>query len=233
MFKSVKSIFVTILMIGGLMTGFCVVEAAVDPLSGIELPEEAEQVVLVEVQEGETKALVSAWQKVNGQWQEPFMPVEAVIGRNGLAPYGEKEEGDGRTPSGVFALHRAFGYEKQVTTGLDYRQATKKDFWIDDSTSVDYNQWVSGQVPAVSHEVLRREDDLYKYVIVMEYNTNPVVTDKGSAIFMHIWRQANQPTAGCVAMAEEDILKFLVWLKKEKSPVVFLVNKDAVNNYDN
>ncbi|OGX39807.1 MAG: hypothetical protein A3G91_02220 [Omnitrophica WOR_2 bacterium RIFCSPLOWO2_12_FULL_50_9] len=150
--------------------------------------------------------------------------MQAVIGKNGLAPEGEKREGDGRTPSGVFALRRAFGYDETVETGLIYRRVTERDFWIDDPASAQYNQWVAGDVPAVSHEALRRGDDLYKYAVVIEYNTDPVVPGLGSAIFMHVWRGAGQPTAGCVAMAEADLLRFLRWLDIRRNPVIIFSN---------
>ncbi|OGX10173.1 MAG: hypothetical protein A2Y05_04450 [Omnitrophica WOR_2 bacterium GWA2_53_43] len=149
-------------------------------------------------------------------------PVKAVIGRKGLAPTGEKREGDGRTPSGVFALRRAFGYEEEVPTGLVYQRVTDRDFWIDAPGSLQYNQWVAGDVPRVSHEVLRRRDNLYKYAVVIEYNANPVVPGMGSAIFLHVWRGAGQPTAGCVAMSEAGILRFLQWLDARRNPVILL-----------
>ena len=155
-------------------------------------------------------------------WHLVSGPIPAVIGRNGLAPIGEKREGDGRTPSGTFELRRAFGYEKGVPTGLDYRGVTEKDFWIDAPASPFYNQWVAGDIPEVSHEMLRRQDDLYKYAIVIEYNTGPVIPGMGSAIFMHVWRAANKPTAGCVAMAEIDLLRLLQWLDAHRNPVILL-----------
>ena len=73
-------------------------------------------------------------------------------------------------------------------------------------------------------EALRRGDDLYKYAVVIEYNTDPVVPGLGSAIFMHVWRGAGQPTAGCVAMAEADLLRFLRWLDIRRNPVIIFSN---------
>lgn len=186
------------------------------------LPQEVHQAVLVEGAAGAVTAKISGWERKDGHWRQVLGPVEAVVGRNGLAPAGEKREGDGRTPSGVFALRRAFGYEERVPTGFVYRRASERDFWIDDPASAQYNQWVTGDVPAVSHEALRRGDDLYKYAVVIEYNTDPVVPGLGSAIFMHVWRGAGQPTAGCVAMAEADLLRFLRWLDLRQNPVVIL-----------
>ncbi|MBI5149207.1 MAG: L,D-transpeptidase family protein [Candidatus Omnitrophica bacterium] len=185
------------------------------------LAAETQQAVVVEAGTG-VVARVSGWERKDGSWQQVLSPVEAVVGRNGLAPEGEKREGDGRTPSGTFALRRAFGYEENVPTGLVYRRVTERDFWIDDSRSVQYNQWVTGETPKVSHEVLRRGDGLYRYAVVIEYNTGPVVPGLGSAIFLHVWRGAGQPTAGCVAVAEADLLRILHWLDTRRDPVIIL-----------
>lgn len=192
------------------------------------LSKDVHQAVVAEAT-GKMTARVSGWERNDSGpasggagWTQVINPVQAVIGRKGLAPRGEKREGDGRTPSGTFALRRAFGYEKGVPTGLDYRVVTEKDFWIDAPASPFYNQWVTGDIPEVSHEMLRRQDDLYKYAIVIEYNTDPVVPGMGSAIFMHVWRAANKPTAGCVAMAETDLLRLLQWLDAHQNPFILL-----------
>lgn len=188
-----------------------------------DLPNEVHQAVVVEAIVGTVTARVSGWERKDRSWQQALPPVAAVIGRNGLASSGEKREGDGRTPSGTFALRRAFGYEENVPTGLDYRQVSEQDVWIDAPSSPFYNQWMTVDVPPpVSHEVLRRPDDLYKYAIVIEYNTDPVLPGMGSAIFMHVWRGPAEPTAGCVAIAQDDLRAFLRWLDVGRKPVISL-----------
>lgn len=212
---------------------------AVSPVASDEIPieldalsSEVQQVVVVEAAVGTTTATVSGWEREGGVWRQVLPPAEAVVGRNGLAPEGQKREGDGRTPSGVFALRRAFGYDETVETGLLYRRVTERDFWIDESSSAQYNQWVTGETPQVSHEVLRRDDDLYRYAVVIEYNTDPVVSGLGSAIFMHVWRGAGEPTAGCVAMAEDDLVNFLRWLDIRRHPVIILRNSSTGGEND-
>jgi len=185
------------------------------------LPPEVHQAVVVETT-GKVTARVSGWERKDAGWTQVIGPVEAAIGRNGLAPLGEKREGDGRTPSGIFELRRAFGYDQNVRTGLDYRAVTEKDFWVDAPISPLYNQWVVGDAPEISHEVLRRQDELYKYAVVIEYNTDPVVPGMGSAIFLHVWRGAGEPTAGCVALSSDDVLRLLQWLDARWNPVILL-----------
>ena len=62
-----------------------------------------------------------AWQRMNDY------PIAAVIGRNGLAPIGEKHEGDGRTPSGTFSLRRRLGMRTRPQPGLRTARLRK---WI-------------------------------------------------------------------------------------------------------
>jgi L,D-peptidoglycan transpeptidase YkuD (ErfK/YbiS/YcfS/YnhG family) len=45
----------------------------------------------------------------------------------------------------------------------------------------------------------------------------------GSAIFLHIWREAGRkPTAGCVALSETRLRKLLAWLDAGAAPVIIL-----------
>jgi L,D-peptidoglycan transpeptidase YkuD (ErfK/YbiS/YcfS/YnhG family) len=187
-------------------------------LQGIE----GYQAVIVHpVNKNSDQARLSAWQKQGSSWHRVYF-VSAVIGRNGLAAFGAKKEGDGKTPSGIFPLGPAFGYASSMNTGLLYRQATDSDFWVDDVRSLQYNQWVSGIPAANSFERMKRRDNLYQYGIVIGYNIHPVMPGAGSAIFMHVWRGYNSPTAGCVALNQRYLRKILHWLDQQYQPVIIL-----------
>jgi len=187
------------------------------------LPKDADQALVVWPAEGSaTRVKVVGWERTNGRWDIARRRVDGVIGRNGFADADAKREGDGKTPSGVYPLGPAFGYAASAATKLDYRQATANDFWVDDPESPDYNRWVVGRPKAKSFELMRRDDDLYKLGAVIGYNTDPVVPGRGSAIFLHVWRGPDSTTAGCVALAEEDVAAFLKWLDKAKHPVAVL-----------
>jgi len=181
----------------------------------------SQAIVVHPVNKNSNQAQLSAWQKDGNDWHRLYF-VSAVIGRNGLAPVGEKKEGDGKTPSGTYPLGPAFGYASSMDTGLLYRQATDHDFWVDDVRSMQYNQWVSGTPSASSFERMKRPDDLYQYGIVIGYNTHPIVPGVGSAIFMHVWRRYNSPTAGCVALNQRNLRKILRWLEQRYQPVIIL-----------
>jgi L,D-peptidoglycan transpeptidase YkuD (ErfK/YbiS/YcfS/YnhG family) len=183
------------------------------------------QVLVVQAGKSESAAAEAvAWERSrSGRWQPAFGPLPAVIGGNGFAPAGGKREGDGRTPSGVFLLGFAFGYGPSAPTRMPYRQAQNESIWVDDASSPDYNRWTTkGASRASSFEWMKRKDGLYRYGLVVEYNMNPVVSGKGSAIFLHVWKGPGEPTAGCVALAEPDVLRILGWLDPALKPAIAL-----------
>jgi L,D-peptidoglycan transpeptidase YkuD (ErfK/YbiS/YcfS/YnhG family) len=187
--------------------------------------EQSTQMILVR----ERKCLFSSGyfvytvEKRHDHWEWVSKPMKASIGKNGFALPGEKREGDGKTPSGIFSLKHTFGYDKTVETKMPYRQATEEDLWVDDPNAPDYNQWVKqGETNATSYEKMKREDDQYKYGIVIEYNTDPVIKGHGSAIFFHVWKGKGFPTAGCVAVSEEDMIKIFEWLDPNAFPLIIM-----------
>jgi L,D-peptidoglycan transpeptidase YkuD (ErfK/YbiS/YcfS/YnhG family) len=168
-------------------------------------------------------AKIYPFERHKSEWSLIYKPIDSTIGENGFALPGKKREGDGKTPSGVYPLEFAFGYYPEIHTKMNYFQATEDDVWVDDVDSSDYNQLVKrGRTNANSFEDMRRNDNLYKYGIVIGYNKDPVVKGYGSAIFFHVWRGEGKPTAGCVAMPEEDITTILGWLDPSKKPLVIM-----------
>ena len=157
------------------------------------------------------------------EWKHVLKSVPAVIGRNGFAPSGEKREGDGRTPPGIYYLGFTFGYPPKIDSAMPYRPMTRSDIWVDDPASPDYNRLKKrGETKANSFEDMVLPDDRYKYGIVIRYNMDEVVPGHGSAIFLHVWKDAKTPTSGCVAISEENIVKLLKWLDPGKRPVIML-----------
>lgn len=188
------------------------------------LPSATRQAVVVVAKEsGPPFAAAMILYERGGQgWQAVSQPIDAVVGRNGFAPLGEKREGDGRTPSGTFLIERAFGYEP-LQTKLPYMVLTPEMIWIDEPTSPLYNTLTDKTASAgVSHEIMRRGDDLYRYGAVIEYNTKPVVPGAGSAIFFHVWRNGQTPTSGCVATEMPAMVRIIRWLDPAAHPVAVI-----------
>ena len=163
-------------------------------------------------------------EKKKGKWLVQFKAIKASVGRNGIANKEEKIEGDGKSPNGLFELGRVFGYDELGPTSLDYTQTNSEDKWIDDPEASDYNTYVRGNTSAKSFEHLKLNSIDYKYCIVIEYNTKPVVKGKGSAIFFHLSDEKYTPTSGCVAIAENDMLNYLQWLMPNKKRAILLTS---------
>jgi len=183
---------------------------------------ESEQLILAINQDPSSfRVTIETLEKKNGAWHLVFPTFIGSIGEKGFAAIDNKREGDGKSPSGIFPLGIAFGYDHSVMTKMPYRQATDEDFWVDDVNSEDYNKWVKGKPNAASWEKMKRDDDQYKYGVVIEYNMHPIVKGKGSAIFLHVWK-GGESTLGCVSMSEEMILKILAWLDPAKKPLIVM-----------
>jgi D-alanyl-D-alanine dipeptidase len=187
------------------------------------VPNGSSQILAVqEPKTGSVESILWGFEKTATGWRQVWGPVPVTVGRSGIADFDNKREGDGMTPRGVYGLGLVFGYAETVDSRMPYRQATSQDVWIDEPTSPRYNQWVKGIPTTESHEKMRREDQLYRLGIVINYNTDPVVAGHGSAIFLHIWKEPGKPTAGCVGMAELDLQKIVSWLDPAKSPQIIL-----------
>jgi L,D-peptidoglycan transpeptidase YkuD (ErfK/YbiS/YcfS/YnhG family) len=132
-----------------------------------------------------------------------------AVGRSGIQV--EKVEGDGVSPVGRWPIrtvyYRSDRIEKPVSP-FATRAIAELDGWCDDPAHADYNRPVTRPFEA-SHEEMWRQDDLYDIVVVLGQNDDPPVAGAGSAIFLHIARPDYSPTAGCAALAKEDLLAFL------------------------
>jgi L,D-peptidoglycan transpeptidase YkuD (ErfK/YbiS/YcfS/YnhG family) len=71
-----------------------------------------------------------------------------------------------------------------------------------------------------SAEKMLRPDGLYQLGIVVHDNMDPIVKGRGSAIFLHIWRNASTSTVGCTAMAKNNLLNLIKWLDPAKQPLL-------------
>jgi D-alanyl-D-alanine dipeptidase len=146
--------------------------------------------------------------------------VRVVVGRAGLAPAGEKREGDGRAPAGIYAVGSAFGFAPAADLRVPYRQLRDTTECVDDSASRYYNQLIDrDSVPHVdwSSSEKMRSIEQYRWGIVVNYNTPPEPRH-GSCIFLHIWSGPSSTTAGCTAMNQADLETLLHWLDPAANP---------------
>ena len=181
--------------------------------------------------------------KANASWKPVGGSIAIVVGKRGLA-WGRglasaptngqpiKQEGDGRSPAGIFRLGKAFGYAPVALAGsrLTYVTLTPSMECVDDTRSQHYNRIVDrSQLSADwnSSEHMRDTGESYRWGIVVDHNgiaessSSPkIVAGAGSCIFLHIWKGPGHGTAGCTAMAADDIETLLRWLDPADNPAL-------------
>ena len=190
--------------------------------------------VIVVLTDGEhvTSGTLQRYQRVGeGRWQAVGDAVPVVVGRNGLAPIDQKKEGDGRSPSGVFTLSTAFGFDDPNDLRLPFLTLRPTTECVDDSSSRYYNEIVDRDEARVvdwkSSEKMATIDQ-YRLGVQVDYN-RPAQPRRGSCIFLHIWNGPSSTTSGCTAMKREDLDTLLHWLDPLASPrlVQFMRNDYA------
>lgn len=138
-------------------------------------------------------------------------------GKGGVVDAMRKTEGDGASPLGTWRMERVFWRPDRLarpSTGLPATPLRPHDGWCDALGDPLYNRPVTLPYPA-SHERLWREDHVYDLIVELDHNTDPVVQDRGSAIFFHLARPDYAPTEGCVALALEDMLQVLAMCDRD------------------
>ena len=135
------------------------------------------------------------------------------IGKNGTSL--DKLEGDKKTPKGVYSIENLYYRNDRLIkpfTKLKCIPIKKNMGWCDDPQSKKYNKLIS--LPFSNRcEKLYRKENIYDIVIVLNYNMNPIIRNKGSAIFIHVARKNYQKTEGCVAIKKNHLIQIIKELK--------------------
>ena len=141
----------------------------------------------------------------------------------GKAGIGKKIiEGDTITPKGIFKIVKIY-YRKdriqKILSKFRLIKITKNIGWCDDPKSKKYNQIIN--LPTkYTHEKLYRKDNVYDLVIVLNYNTNPTIKNKGSAIFIHIAKKNYKKTEGCIALKKFHLMQLIEKIKKNTRIII-------------
>lgn len=175
-------------------------------------------------------------------WKAVSAVSPALYCRNGLAwgrgVLGTTEEGrkkverDKRAPAGVFEIGTIYGYDATLPRGSDYPylQVTKADAWVDDPSLPHYNQHVRVDLqnppPWFEKQKMRHGDFAYHWLVEIRHNADPPVKGAGSAIFFHIRRGENRPTAGCTTLPRDRLEDMIRWLRADRSPHYALLPRD-------
>jgi len=167
-------------------------------------------------------------------WVPVGPPLEVSLGRSGLA-WGQefampglstgpvKREGDGCSPAGTFPVTALFGVSAPVGGAkLPWLQATLDLKCVDDPASQHYNRIVDrrriDRIDWASCEDMLRTDGRYEVGAVVGCNVEPAVPGAGSCIFLHVREAPGSPTAGCTALARDDMIALAGWLDGARSP---------------
>lgn len=135
--------------------------------------------------------------------------IPCLLGRSGIAVM--KKEGDGATPAGQWRIMYGMYRPDRLAipdTRLPMSPIFPQDGWCDAPADPNYNQFVKLPHPH-SHEQLFRKDRLYDICLVLDYNIDPRVRNRGSAVFFHLTSPDQKPTAGCVAV-EPDAMRLVL-----------------------
>ena len=159
------------------------------------------------------------------------MSKEAVSGMNGITT--QKQEGDKKTPAGVYRFTMAFGLKANPGTILPYHQIADGDYYVDDGNSQYYNKLANTkqvQKDWNSAEDLMAQAPQYNYGLVLDYNSE-CTPGKGSAIFLHCPKSWNNTgTSGCISIPEED-MKQVVRQVDTGTKIVVVQDESDLANY--
>ena len=137
-----------------------------------------------------------------------------ALGKAGIGK--KKKEGDNITPKGLYKIVKIYYRKdriKKVSSKFKLIIITKNIGWCDDPNSEKYNQIIN--LPTkYSYEKLYRKDNVYDLILVLNYNMDPVIKKKGSAIFIHVAKKNYQSTQGCIALKKNNLMKLISKINK-------------------
>ncbi len=135
--------------------------------------------------------------------------VKCAIGKKGIGY--KNKEGDLKTPVGHYKIKYLLYRKdriKKIKTKLRKIIITKKMGWCNDPTSKSYNQLI--KLPFnYTYEKLFRKENAYDLILVLNFNMNPIIKNKGSAIFIHVAKKKFNKTEGCVAIKKPSLIKLI------------------------
>ena len=150
----------------------------------------------------------------SGSLKYKNLEFRCALGKAGIKK--KKIEGDNITPKGNYKILNIYYRKdriKKIFSKFKLIKIKKNMGWCDDPESKKYNQLIS--LPSKkAHEKLHRKDSIYDLIIVLDYNANPIIKNKGSAIFIHVAKKQYKKTAGCVALKKAHLIELIKIINK-------------------
>ena len=156
----------------------------------------------------------------SGHLKYKNLKFKCALGKTGV---GEKKiEGDNVTPKGTYKIIKIYYRKdriKKISSKFKLIKIEKNMAWCNDPSSQKYNQLI--KLPSkYTYEKLFRNDNVYDLILVLNYNINPIIKNKGSAIFIHIAKKKYKKTAGCISLKKSDLLKLIKIIKKKTKIII-------------
>ena len=152
--------------------------------------------------------------KKSGYLKYKNFKFRCALGKGGIKQ--KEREGDFITPKGKFKLIKIYYRSdriKKISSVLKKIKIKKNMGWCDDVSSNYYNKQIKIN-KKISHEKLHRKDNVYDIIVVLNYNLNPIIKGKGSAIFLHVAKKNYNKTQGCIALKKNELLHLVSKIKK-------------------
>ena len=146
--------------------------------------------------------------------------IKCAIGKRGISK--NKREGDHCTPVGKFIFEYLLYRKDRIKNFKTYipKKIIKKNMgWCDDPSSKKYNKLIKFPFSSNAEKLFLRNKS-YDLLLVINYNRRPIITNKGSAIFLHLANKKLSPTKGCVAIKKKDFLKILPMIRKKTKIII-------------
>ena len=152
--------------------------------------------------------------KKSGYLKYKKFKFRCALGKGGIKQ--KEREGDFITPKGKFKLIKIYYRSdriKKISSVLKKNKIKKNMGWCDDVSSNYYNKQIKIN-KKISHEKLHRKDNVYDIIVVLNYNLNPIIKGKGSAIFLHVAKKNYNKTQGCIALKKNELLNLVSKIKR-------------------
>ncbi|WP_203702392.1 L,D-transpeptidase family protein [Asanoa iriomotensis] len=196
------------------------------------LPSGTTQVIVVKSSGfGTSTGTLQAFEKRAGAWAPAFARMTARLGSQGFTD--RAAEGKPATPTGVYPIGSTmYGIAANPGVRYSYHRLVENDWWNENAETPGYNSFVHGADPGGPSEALWETDPQYRYFAVINYNIPVKEADppRGSGIFLHVMIPG-RATAGCVAIAESDLVKVLRWLNPTAKPRIVMAPAAELDRY--
>lgn len=217
---------------------------AVDPSQYAGTADAQQVIVVTAPRRNTTHGTLRAYERSSDGWRTVLASTPARLGSGGLVPGDRRRQGTGTTPMGTYAIEWAFGRAADPGTALTYVKIDRNDAWTyNPKVPSTYNVFQSAPNAWRGYgayvERLWEYGPQYDYVLVLDYNlpggpiradergtrrsTTAPDTRRGGGIFLHATN--GKVTAGCVAIARDDMRTLLQWLDPDANPVIVIAEE--------